>query len=52
MYVNGTQVATSSGSPNALATQPFFGIEAQNIAIISTPTHYYMVTDLFAQLNV
>jgi hypothetical protein len=52
MYVNGSQVATSSGSPNTLATQPYFGIEAQNLATISTPASYYMVTDMFAQVNI
>jgi hypothetical protein len=52
MYVNGTQVATSSGSPTTSSTNNYFGIEAQNIAIIATPAHYYMVTDLFAQVNV
>lgn len=51
MFVNGTQVATSSGSPTTTASNNFFGIEAQNIAIIATPAHHYMVTDLFAQVN-
>jgi hypothetical protein len=53
LFVNGSSVATSTGAPTtSVAGNGFFGIEAQNIAIIATPTHYYMVTDLFAQVNV
>jgi hypothetical protein len=52
LFVNGSSVATSTGAPTTSSGNNFFGIEAQNLAIIATPVAYYMVTDLFVQVNV
>ena len=51
LFVNGSSVATSTGASTTSSGNNFFGIEAQNLATISTPSAYYMATDLFVQVN-
>lgn len=51
LFVNGSSVATSTGAPTTSSGNNYIGIEAQNLATISTPVAYYIVTDIFAQVN-
>jgi hypothetical protein len=52
LYVNGSSVATSTGASTTSSGNNYFGIETQNLAIISTPVSYYTVTDMFCQVNI
>jgi hypothetical protein len=51
MYVNGSSVATSTGASTASSSNNYIGVESQNSAIIATPASFYIVTDIFAQVN-